>query len=387
MRYLYSVCILLFAVPLVAQTPNKLFEKAKQEGNLHTQIQLLSQVIASSPRHVGAYHYRADAYQALGNQRRAIADYNQVVALRPKDPFRYYARGLAYAHWNEPQLALADFTKAIALKPTYKNFYLARARQYRDIHKYGMALNDYAKYAGSWSKAPISLLEEVIPVSIEANRYDQAQRQLDAWIAMQEPTAQWYLWQGQIWQSEHKLDEAISAFSKAINRNKSYLQAYQWRGGVFKDMGDYEAAVEDYSRVVELHPDAYWFNRRGLVYEELKQFDKAAADYTQAIELDPKWAIAYNNRGYARMNLKQWEQAKRDFEKAIELDPSAPTPYINLAGTYWTYKKDRKHAFEYLQKALAHHFKNYDALFDDEQKGWMFQDINHTAEFRSLLYR
>lgn len=386
MRYIWVCLLCLGAVWAWGETSSQLFQRAKQEPDLHAQIKLLTQVIEKSPAHVEAYHYRADAYQALGNWRQAIADYNRVVSLRPKDPFRYYARGLAYSKAQEPQLAIADFTRAIHLKPSYKKFYLARAREYRSSEKYNLALADYTKYVGDWARASVATLEEVIPVSLEAYRYDVAQKQVDALTALGNDSASKHFWQGRIFYNEDKLDEAISAFSKAINR-KEWVLAYQWRGAVYRDMGDLEAALEDYSRVIELQPEAYWFNRRGLVYEEQKRFDKAVTDYTRAIELNPKWAVAYNNRGFARMNLKQWEKAKADFETAIRLDPSAPTPYVNLAGTYWTFKKDRKRTLLNLQKAIKHNFKNYEVLFDNEQKGWMFKDINKTAEFRSLLYK
>ncbi len=387
MRYVWILILLVGGISVGAETPAQLFERAKKESNLHTQIELLTQVIEKSPAHVGAYHYRADAYQALGNTRQAVLDYNRVVALRPKDPFRYYARGLAYSRLKEPQLALADFTKAISLKPAYKNFYLARAREYKSLGKYTLALADYTHYVGEWKDASASVLEEVLPVSLEAYRYDIAQQQVDALSTLDKDTAPLHFWQGRIWQSQNKLDEAISSFSKAINRRENWALAYQWRAATYREMSDYEAALEDYARVLELEPTAYWFNRRGLVYEEQKEFEKAIADYTRALELDPKWALAYNNRGFARMNLKQWEKAKADIETAIRLDPKAPTPYVNLAGIYWTFKKDRKHMYANLQKALKHNFKNYEALFDEEQKGWMFKGINQTEEFRSLLYK
>ncbi len=388
MRYIcLVVCLWISSGLLWAETSAVLFERAKKESNLHTQIELLSRVIAQSPRHVGAYHYRADAYQALGNTRRAIEDYNRVVRLRPKDPFRYYARGLAYAHLQEPQLAVADFTKAITLKPSYKNFYLARARQYESMGKHSLALTDYTRYVGRWSQTETELLEEVIPVSLDAYQYDLTQQLLEELSARGADSASYHAWRGRLLQSKNKCDEAVSAFSKAINRQDTWAQAYQWRGNVYREIGDTEAALEDYTRVLELQPTAYWFNRRGLVYEEQKQFEQAVLDYTRALELDPGWAVAYNNRGFARMNLKQWENAKKDLETSIRLDPSAPTPYVNLAGIYWTFKKDRKQTYAQLQKAIKHNFKNYEALFDEEQKGWLFKGLNQTAEFRTLLYK
>ncbi len=388
MRFLGIVICFLFVGSAAAQTPQQLFERAKREADLPTQIELLTQVIEASPNHVGAYHYRADAYVALGQPRRAMLDYNRVVALRPKDPFRYYARGLAYQTMGEQAPALADFSKAISLNPSYANFYLARARAYRDVGKYSLALADYKKYVGEdWQKASQEMLREVIPVSLSAYRYETAQEQLVALEKRGDDSPQRYLWQGRILQSENKWDEAVSAFSKAANRNDELAEAYQLRGNAFKEMGDYTAALEDYTRVLALDPQAYWFNRRGLMYEELKNFEKAAADYARAIELNPQWAVAYNNRGFARLNLKDYAAAKEDFETAIKLDPSIPTPYVNLAGTYWTWKKDRKQMYKYLEKALAHNFKNYESLFEEDQKGWMFKNVNQTAEFRSMLYK
>ena len=387
MRKIFIGLLMLLPLTVSAETAAQLFDRAKKEADLHTQIELLTQVIEKSPRHVGAYHYRADAYQALGDTRRAILDYNRVVALRPRDPFRYYARGLAYENMAEHGLALVDFTKAISLSPSYSNFYLARARAYRAQGKYALSLADYKRYAGIWQNASREILQESIPVSLNAYRYDEANEQIAVLEQMGDDSPQRYLWQGRILYNENKLDEAISAFSKAANRDDELREAYQLRGHAFKELKDYGAAIEDYTRVLALKPEAYWFNRRGLVYEEMHAFEKAEQDYTRAIELEPKWSVAYNNRGFAKLNLKDYQSAKNDFETAIKLDPAAPTPYVNLAGLYWTGKKDRKRMYEYLQQALSHHFKDYEALYDEDQKGWLFKNINQTAEFRSLLYK
>ena len=387
MRKILVLIGLFFPLMGVAQSTTELFERAKQEGDLRTQIELLTKVIAKSPKHVGAYHYRADAYRALGDSRRAMLDYNRVISLRPKDPFRYYARGLAYETMGEHNLALTDFGKAILLNSSYKPFYLARARAYRALGKYSLALADYKQYVGEWKQAPADVLYEVLPVSLDAYRYDSAKEQLQVLEKLGDDAAQYYVWQGRILQNENKFDEAISSFSKAVNRNPKFAQAYQLRANAFKELKDYPAAVEDYTYALTLESDAYWFNRRGLTYEEMNDFKKAAADYTRALELNPKWAVAYNNRGFARFHLKDYSAAKADFETAIKLDPSAPTPYVNLAGLHWTWKKDRKAMYKNLEEAVRHHFKNYESLFEEDQKGWMFKGVNHTAEFRSILYK
>ena len=43
--------------------------------------------------------------------------------------------------------------------------------------------------------------------------------------------------------------------------------------------------------------------------------------------------------------------------------------------------------FDNLDKAVRRNFKNFDSLYDEDQKGWMFKNINKTAEFRAVLYK
>ncbi len=66
------------------------------------------------------------------------------------------------------------------------------------------------------------------------------------------------------------------------------------------------------------------YNNRGFAYDDLKQYERAISDYDKAIQLDPNFAIAYNNRGFA-YNLKgDKAAARRDFQKAADLgDPDA----------------------------------------------------------------
>lgn len=380
-----ALCITMIS-PVAAQTATQLFAHAKTEKNPNTQIKMLTKVIAKSPRMADAYHYRADAYLSLGRNKQALADYSKTIALRPRDPFRYYARGLAYQKMGRFSLAHADFSKAIALKPAYRNFYLARARANASLEKYEDALRDYQKYRGK-RKITTDLSKELIPVYLGAYRYEAAQSLLEQLQASGDDSADLYFWWGRIYSSQNRLDEAVSAYSKAINRNADYSQAYRYRASAFKDMGDKPAALEDYTVLLKLQPEAIFFNRRGLVYEEMKQFKEAAQDYTRAIELLPKWAIPYNNRGFVKMHLKDWNGAKEDLEMAIRLDNSSPTPYVNLAGVYWITKKDRKNTYDNLDKAVRRNFRNFESLYDEDQKGWMFKNINKTAEFRAVLYK
>lgn len=63
------------------------------------------------------------------------------------------------------------------------------------------------------------------------------------------------------------------------------------------------------------------YNDRGLAYHNKGDYDKAILEYTKAIELDSGAAKAYSNRGVAYCNKEDYGRAITDFTRAIELDP------------------------------------------------------------------
>ena len=66
---------------------------------------------------------------------------------------------------------------------------------------------------------------------------------------------------------------------------------------------DWDAGIQSIVKVIQPDPpepdSAEEYNERGNAYHEEGEYDLAIKDYNKAIELDPNYHAAYNSRGNA----------------------------------------------------------------------------------------
>lgn len=129
--------------------------------------------------------------------------------------------------------------------------------------------------------------------------------------------------------------EAVEAYTKAIELNPAYLEAYHNRGVANYKLGKNQKAIDDLSRAIELdpkHPRAYY--NRAIVLGALRRYKEAVDDGTMAISLDSSNADAYLNRGIDRVALGGLDLAVKDFNKAIELNQEDGAGYYARGFAY-----------------------------------------------------
>jgi tetratricopeptide (TPR) repeat protein len=98
------------------------------------------------------------------------------------------------------------------------------------------------------------------------------------------------------------------------------------RGTLYAGKGDYDKAIADYSKAIEINPrDADVYSNRGAAYADGKgQYDKAIADYSKALEINPRYGLASGNRLVAYIEKKEYEKAWDDVNRAQDLGIQIP---------------------------------------------------------------
>lgn len=96
---------------------------------------------------------------------------------------------------------------------------------------------------------------------------------------------------------------------------------FQNRGNSSFVMGEFDAAINDYSRAIELNPkEPTAFFSRAMAFLNKKNYRPAIADFDKVIELEPTESMAFFNRGVAYEKIAEFEKAAADMRKALELD-------------------------------------------------------------------
>jgi len=124
--------------------------------------------------------------------------------------------------------------------------------------------------------------------------------------------------------------DSFSLWNHVIRHYPSVAIAYNNRGNILGDRGEFDAAIADFNRAAELDPtNANVYNNRGFAYSGKKEFDRALADFSRAVDIDPTCATAYNNRGNIYNLTGRLDEALADYNKALEFEPGNPGAYNN----------------------------------------------------------
>jgi len=131
-----------------------------------------------------------------------------------------------------------------------------------------------------------------------------------------------------------RYDQASLNFTRAIDLQADFVDAYRMRARVAVAEYAPDQAIRDFSKVIELNPiDASALVERGFARLDKNDYGNAITDANRAIAADPKMGRAYNLRATARRAAGDPGKAVADFTQAVQLEPNLDN-YLQRAATY-----------------------------------------------------
>ncbi|HNT78017.1 MAG TPA: tetratricopeptide repeat protein [Anaerolineae bacterium] len=125
---------------------------------------------------------------------------------------------------------------------------------------------------------------------------------------------------------------AIQGFSQAIALSPAQSQlAYIHRGNAYEQLGATDRAMQDFDQAIAVAPDSeyayYAYQSRAMAYFKQALWEEAIADYSKTIELKPDAIVAYLMRADSYRLSGQLDRALPDADQALALDTSMAMGY------------------------------------------------------------
>ena len=251
-------------------------------------------------------------------------------------------------------------------------------------HFQGHELHDTSPTPSGEPEVPVSTTESALPTSKEArdqyalgNWYlEPVQRQyslaINAYkraLEFDSDCAAVHHSLGFAYYKEGEFDLAQEALQKAIELNPQNANYHYVLGQLLEDWteldGAWEKAIQEFTRAIELDTSYIeaWYNR-GSLYEKLGDLEKACEDFKQVVSRAPAFPAARHNLGVLHMKRQHWEDAERVFEEILEVEPREPDAHYHLAEIYLNLYGDVDRATYCLQYAIERDPEHLDARFE-----------------------
>ncbi|MEA2051895.1 MAG: tetratricopeptide repeat protein [Euryarchaeota archaeon] len=357
-------------------------------GDIDNAISDFSKAIELKSDFLEAYYNRGLAYFGGGKWRRAldneegnkaIADFTKVIELDPEYVEAYNNRGLVYSEYihyyykpfdseiiDKYNNALADFDKVLELDPTYM---LAHAGKGNLYYRYGDFDNGTAEFDKALESEEL-IIQEVSLKGLAAVYYSRGRNYggghhmvyedlrgtLDYEKAIElDPTLMTALghvtgsyqrlgeWNKLIENCDYMLDLKKDDPAWLTKSHGGYTK-YEAKGLAYYNLGQYDEAITNYNRVIELKPTVGAYRGVGIVYSEIGASENATEAFDKAFEMDTNiieegtytWGMysKYYSRGLTYYAMQDYDKAISDFDKAIELKSDYAEAYTDLGKAY-----------------------------------------------------
>jgi tetratricopeptide (TPR) repeat protein len=129
-----------------------------------------------------------------------------------------------------------------------------------------------------------------------------------------------------------KTGMADPVYSELVTEGVSSIW-YSFRGTQYFRNGDYDSAINEFKKALELRPNAQSYEDLGNVLNAAGRYSEAAAHYRSALKTHPS-ADNYFNLGVVLARTAKYSEAIESFQQAIAKKPDFAEAYFNLAVVY-----------------------------------------------------
>lgn len=370
-----------------------------EQGDMKNALSCINSAINLSSNNYEDYMLRAYLYYHQGDNIEALGDYSMALMLNPYDEIALYNRAVVLLRGGDALNALNDVNRVLGIAPKFTLAYYLKSAIYYTLNDISEAECVYKKAAelseqiNSFDLGQVpdvifaNTLYRILPkyncVLLRENRSDKGlvigpepifaisyySTMVDAQfsaVKIQEieeiNSSQLLRYDLSFTNREPSLEDSINVydhlaaidyFNYNISTHSPRAIDYFGRAIDYYILHEYNDAIDDFNKTVELAPDftlgyfmravakfkKYTSNSTTdndstdlyLMGNKVELYRNVIDDWDKVIALSPRLALAYYNKGCTLLAMSQYAEAISQFDKAISVDPFMGEAFYNRA--------------------------------------------------------
>ena len=261
-----------------------------------------------------------DIYLEQRNLEKAVGEFTRAIRLDPEYSYPHRRRAFARYLQGHHDDALADYDAAVELSPLDPYVFISRSSYYRQTERWAQARIDIEKALELDLNNPDSYYERGL-LSLDVKDYEQAELDFGKILKLNPDDNDARYNYANALRNQSRGDEALLSVSEYVEAVPHDPQGFRLRGWIQMDLGDVDAAREDFRTALDVEPEskslqyalgyAHW--RAGDYQRALKHYQIAESEYRS-------FGYFYYERGYAHYMLNQDQLALADADRALEIN-------------------------------------------------------------------
>ena len=332
--------------------------------------------------------YAALAYSRLaleaGNRELALAQAERALTLKPRWQEARLQRAQVLIALDKIEPALQDLGAAVAEDVANRTLRLAYARLLVKTRRLDAAQDQYEILLRQSSK-DADVLYALSLLTMEAERFDKAQRYLRRLIATGQRVDEAHYYLGLIAERRGDTDEALQELVQ-VGEGEFYLNALIKRLNLLAGEGRVDEVRSELERLRGSNPElaVRLYLIEGDLLQQHERADQAMALYTRALGEYPDDADLLYARGLLAESLDRLDLAEADLRRILAGDPENAQA-LNALGYTLADRTDRyAEAHELIRRAYAQ--RPDDAAVIDSM-GWVLYRLGKLDEAVEYLRR
>lgn len=310
-------------------------------------INLCDEVLATEPFHFPSLYYKAYCLSWVEDYNEALVWVDKVLQLEPDFERMFPYKGNCLVKIEKYNEAMAWFDRALKATPEDTMILQQKAFCFKKLGKINDAVTYFEKFLTKNPKDDIyhGLTNQGSSVyEIVADQYFDVVYENGGTANVLERVNYLY--------NQKEFDLSLLLLEKLYEKEKNNIDILIWKARILHKQEKYNEAIALFTECLAIEKNYFYvWQFRGDSYCKLGEYQKALDDYLKSIELDPSNGAAYDNAAMCFFNTGEFAKAHEFIDKAISIETGEEMPMIRKA-QFFEFQELKKEAIEQYKKTL-----------------------------------